>query len=129
MIFLLVVYFATMEEKYEIYPPKKRCGSPRGYASGAYYAMFYVAQALLWSRGVSFSKHSAVIARFGQEFAKTKKLDPIYHRYLRDGFETRQIADYGVTEDITRKQASELIRHAGKFLREARAFLRKSKLE
>ncbi|MDZ7404302.1 MAG: hypothetical protein ONB41_09380, partial [candidate division KSB1 bacterium] len=31
MIFLLVVYFATMEEKYEIYPPKKRCGSPRGY--------------------------------------------------------------------------------------------------
>jgi uncharacterized protein (UPF0332 family) len=96
-------------------------------ASRAYYAMFYVAQALLWSSGVSFSKHSAVIARFGQEFAKTKKLDPIYHRYLRDGFEKRQIADYGATEDITRRQASELILHARKFLREAKTFLRQSK--
>ena len=96
-------------------------------ASRAYYAMFYVAPALLWSRGVSFSKPSAVIARFGQEFAKTKRLDPIYHRYLRAGFEKRQIADYGITEDITREQASELIRHANQFLREARAFLRQSK--
>lgn len=95
-------------------------------ASLAYYAMFYVAQALLWSRGLTFAKHSGVIARFGQEFAKTKLLDPIYHRYLREGFEIRQIADYGVTEDITRKQASELIRHASQFLREARAFLRHS---
>jgi uncharacterized protein (UPF0332 family) len=98
-------------------------------ASRAYYAMFYVAQALLFERGLTFSKHSAVIARFGQEFAKTKKLDPIYHRYRRDGFETRQIADYGVTEDITRKQASNLIQQANKFLREAKVYLWKTELE
>lgn len=32
----------------------------------AYYAMFYVAEAFLEGEGLSFSKHSAVIAAFGQ---------------------------------------------------------------
>jgi uncharacterized protein (UPF0332 family) len=72
-------------------------------ASRAYYAMFYTAQALLLSHGFSFSKHQAVISRFGQEFSKTKKFDSIYHRYLIDGFKIRNIADYGITEDIDHK--------------------------
>ncbi len=38
--------------------------------SRAYYAMFYTAQAFLLGRERRFSKHSAVIAAFGQEFAK-----------------------------------------------------------
>ncbi|MDP2976730.1 MAG: HEPN domain-containing protein [Anaerolineales bacterium] len=45
-------------------------------ASRAYYAMFYVAQALLLSKGLSFSSHSAVIAAFGKEFAKTNTMNP-----------------------------------------------------
>jgi uncharacterized protein len=40
-------------------------------ASRAYYSLFYTAEALLLSRGLSFSSHSAVIANFGKEFAKT----------------------------------------------------------
>jgi uncharacterized protein (UPF0332 family) len=40
-------------------------------ASRAYYAMFYLAEALLHSRDLSFSSHSAVIAAFGKEFLKT----------------------------------------------------------
>ena len=39
--------------------------------SRAYYAMFYVAEALLLEHGLSFSSHSAVSANFGKEFAKT----------------------------------------------------------
>ncbi len=37
-----------------------------------YYAMFYLAEALLLTKGLRFSKHSAVIAAFGEHFAKTK---------------------------------------------------------
>jgi uncharacterized protein (UPF0332 family) len=33
--------------------------------SRAYYAMFYVAEAFLEGEGLSFSRHSAVIAAFG----------------------------------------------------------------
>lgn len=45
-------------------------------ASRAYYSMFYTAEALLLSRGKSFSSHSAVIAAFEKEFSKTRDLDP-----------------------------------------------------
>ena len=58
-------------------------------AARAYYAMFYAAQALLLERGLSFSSHSAVIAAFGREFAKTEMLDPKLHRYLLDAQDLR----------------------------------------
>ena len=38
--------------------------------SRAYYSMFYIAEAFLEGEELSFSKHSAVIAAFGREFAK-----------------------------------------------------------
>ena len=37
--------------------------------SRAYYTMFYVAEALLLGQGRSFSKHSAVLAAFGEHLA------------------------------------------------------------
>jgi uncharacterized protein (UPF0332 family) len=36
----------------------------------SYYAMFYTAEAVLLTKNLSFSKHSAVIAAFGKEFVK-----------------------------------------------------------
>ncbi|HEY9737609.1 MAG TPA: HEPN domain-containing protein [Trichocoleus sp.] len=52
--------------------------------SRAYYAMFYVAEALLNYEGLAFSSHSAVIGAFGQHFAKTGKVPAELHRYLID---------------------------------------------
>jgi uncharacterized protein (UPF0332 family) len=50
--------------------------------SRAYYAMFYVAQAFLSGEGLSFSKHSAVIAAFGQHFCKDRtcahRVSPVF---------------------------------------------------
>lgn len=45
-------------------------------ASRAYYAMFYLPEVLLMRKGLSYSSHSAVIAAFGKEFAKTGELSP-----------------------------------------------------
>jgi len=39
-------------------------------ASRAYYTMFYIAEAFLWSKGLSFSSHAAVVSAFGREIAK-----------------------------------------------------------
>ena len=51
--------------------------------SRSYYAMFYAARALLIRDRVTVgSKHSAVIAAFGREYAKTGKIDPRYIRCL-----------------------------------------------
>jgi len=49
-------------------------------AAQSYYRMFYLVEALLHSKGLTFSSHSAVIAAFGKEFAKTAILDPDFHR-------------------------------------------------
>ena len=45
-------------------------------AGRAYYAMFYIAEALLNELGLQLDKHSSVHAAFGKHFAKTKILDP-----------------------------------------------------
>lgn len=37
----------------------------------SYYSMFYIAEAFLLGEGLAFSKHSSVIATFGQKFIKT----------------------------------------------------------
>jgi uncharacterized protein (UPF0332 family) len=63
--------------------------------SRAYYAMFYAATALLHSRDIAVSKHSAVISQVGQHFVKTGKIEAHLHRALIDAFDQRQTADYG----------------------------------
>jgi uncharacterized protein (UPF0332 family) len=39
--------------------------------SRAYYAMFYAAEALLFSRGLTFARHTGVIAAFNQHFVRS----------------------------------------------------------
>lgn len=46
-------------------------GIPGFAASRAYFATFALAQAYLLGQELSFSRHSAVIAAFGQHFAKS----------------------------------------------------------
>ncbi|MBF8286066.1 MAG: hypothetical protein HW378_4981, partial [Anaerolineales bacterium] len=92
-------------------------------ASRAYYALFYVAEALLLERGLSYSSHSAVIAAFGREFARTGDLDPRFHRYLIDAQDLRQVGDYGTGGNVTADQVDELLRWTPDFIVAAEGFL------
>jgi uncharacterized protein (UPF0332 family) len=91
-------------------------------ASRAYYAMFYIAQALLLSKDMSFSSHSAVIAAFGKEFAKTKLLNPEFHRQLMDAQDKRNIGDYGMIGSIEDEEAQEILDWSKKFLKAAEKY-------
>jgi len=84
-------------------------------AGRAYYAMFYAAEALLFERGLEFSKHSGVHAAFGKHFAKSGEMNAKYHRYLLEAFESRLEADYGVEIDIGSDAVRELIERAIEF--------------
>jgi uncharacterized protein (UPF0332 family) len=90
-------------------------GYARFAASRAYYTMFYLAEALLLGKGLSFSKHSAVIAAFGQHFAKTGLVPGKYHQFLISGMETKQIGDYSL-EEIDDSEADLQITRAEEFL-------------
>lgn len=90
----------------------------------AYYAMFYVAEALLYNEfDLKLNQHGQVIAAYGKNFAKSKELDPKYHRWLRDGFDNRISGDYGVDTGIGEQMAAAMINQAHEFLVAAREYL------
>ena len=98
-------------------------GDPESAAGRAYYAMFYVAEALLHERDLRFRKHGGVHAAFGEHFAKAGLLDAKYHRWLLAAFEKRLTADYEVGELIESQEVAALIQQAREFLQEAQRYL------
>ena len=84
--------------------------------SRAYYAMFYIAEALLLTKNLRFSKHSGVHAAFGQYFAKTGEVDPKLHRILLETFDVRGAADYDYMKEITKKLAKQVLKDARYFV-------------
>ena len=99
-----------------------RDGFPGFAASRAYYSMFYVAQALLLSKDMSFSSHAAVIAAYGKEFAKTKLLNPEFHRLLLEAQDKRNIGDYGMIGGIDDTDAQEILGWSKKFMKAAEKY-------
>lgn len=100
-----------------------RDGFPDFAAARAYYAMFYVAGALLAHRGQSFSSHSSVISAFGREFAKPARMDPKFHRWLIGAQNFRNVGDYGVEAHVSEEQAELACGWAEEFIRAAEELL------
>jgi uncharacterized protein (UPF0332 family) len=93
-------------------------------ASRGYYAMFYIAEALLLRRGLHFSKHSAVIAAYGKEYSSTNDLDPKFHDYMIKAQAVRLLGDYDHTEIVTGDNANQILAWAGEFLAAAKKYLK-----
>lgn len=91
-------------------------GYPSYAAARAYYAMFYTAEAFLEGKGMSFSKHSAVISAFGREFVRSGKVPADYHRYLIEAQGLRHLGDYSPRSSVSREEALEQIERAEQFL-------------
>jgi len=92
--------------------------------SRAYYAMFYVAEALLLSKGLAYSKHSAVIAAFGREFARAGVMSLEFHAHLRAASEARNISDYQLASHLTEEEATQHISRAERLLAAGWEFLK-----
>ncbi len=91
--------------------------------SRAYYTMFYCAEALLFAKDLSFSKHSAVIAAFGKEFVKMGLLSKKFHKYILEAFEDRLSGDYDIISTITKEKNEETLKKAKEFLKETKKYL------
>ncbi len=84
--------------------------------SRAYYTMFYVTEAFLLGQGLSFSKHSAVLAAFGERFTKPGLVPPQFHKYLLDGEDSRHVGDYDLGPGLSEGEAAVQIGRAQEFL-------------
>jgi uncharacterized protein (UPF0332 family) len=100
-----------------------RDGDHDAAVSRAYYAMFYLAEALLLSKNLAFSSHAATIAAFGKEFAKTGALPAELHAYIREAAEARNMGDYQVDSRLNPETASRHIQRAQQFLLKTEHFL------
>ena len=92
----------------------------------AYYAMFYIAQALLNEKDLRFSKHGGVHGAFGKNFVKTGLFDPKYHRWLLDSFDQRIIGDYSIEAIFSASEARKIIKQSQEFLKKAQQYLEKN---
>ena len=91
--------------------------------SRAYYAMFYVAEAALITKGMTFTSHKAVISAFGQYFVKTGIFDKRMGRDLNIIFGERQLGDYESNFSISKDNARRTFESARVFVDQITAWL------
>jgi len=82
----------------------------------AYYAIFYAANALLATKGISRSKHSGVIAAFREYFVKTGHIEAEYSRIYERVMGDRHVSDYDVEAFVELEQARIDLDDAGRFV-------------
>lgn len=92
-------------------------------ASRLYYALFYMVEALLLSKGLSFSKHAAVISAFYEHFVKTKIFPKKMHQLLHAMFNLRQEGDYLADIIPTKEMIKEHLRNSENFIVECKKYL------
>lgn len=90
--------------------------------SRAYYAMFYVVEALLLNRGLSFSSHSGVITLFGEHFIKTGIFPREMGRELNRAYQKRQLSDYEYNLVITKAEADQLLAASIAFVEQVKTY-------
>ena len=93
-------------------------------AAQSYYTIFYLIEALLLSKGLRFSSHSALIASYGKEFANTGVLDPKFHRYIVVAQKRRETGHYNAEPVITDEQALESFQWAEEFMQAVKDYLK-----
>lgn len=84
--------------------------------SRAYYAMFYVARALLKQDGITPKTHSGLRNQFGLHFVKEGNLPTRFADMLNDAEELRALAEYAEERVITREDAEVTLRDANEFV-------------
>ena len=89
----------------------------------AYYAVFYIAEALLNEKDLRFSKHGTVHGAFAQYYIKTKIFDEKYHKLLTGAFRRRMLGDYEELTRFSSEEVSGVLEQAWDFLKLAKDYL------
>ena len=91
--------------------------------SRCYYAMFFMVEALLLTKGLTASSHKGVLGLYGQHFVKTGIFGRESGKALSEAYDKRLIGDYGVGLSLTTEETTELLRTAHAFVKQAKVYL------
>ena len=89
----------------------------------AYYCLFHAMRAVLALDGVDFKKHSAVIARFGQDYLKTDRVPRSFGTLIATASLIRNRSDYEDFYACSIEDTEKLIVGAESFLSVIKAYL------
>jgi len=93
-------------------------------SSRAYYAVFYLLQAVLLIKDLTFSKHSAVISTFNRHFVKTGVFPKEFGQKIDRLFRDRQIGDYDYEVVISDEESQEDVIDAEKIAKSLEEWLK-----
>lgn len=88
----------------------------------AYYAMFHVARALLYSRGCREKSHRALLLAVKELFVKQGELEEKFTRSFEDAMDLREEADYGL--EFSESGAERVIEDAEDFVSKVKQILK-----
>jgi uncharacterized protein (UPF0332 family) len=94
-------------------------------ASRCYYAMFFLAEAVLLTRGLKASSHKGVISLFGEHFVKTGIFERELGKALSDAYDKRLIGDYGVGFAVVEREAEDMLRTSQDFVKKLKDHLKR----
>ena len=83
-----------------------------------YYAVYYMASALLLDKGLKTKTHAGVIHLLGANFIAEGILDKSYGRLFSRLYELRQAGDYDDMYDATKEEVEPYFDIAEKFIRD-----------
>jgi uncharacterized protein (UPF0332 family) len=99
-------------------------GRHRSAANRLYYAAFYAAVAVLLTKRLEYSKHSAVIAFFDKELIRTGVLPKEYSRTLHRAFNERQQDDYMPFVEMDPDELKELLEEVRDMVKGISAYIK-----
>ncbi|MBI5442216.1 MAG: HEPN domain-containing protein [Deltaproteobacteria bacterium] len=91
--------------------------------SRSYYVLFYAVLALLATKELGTSKHSAAISLFDREFMRTGDLPRDLSSWIHEAFRKRLEADYAVRPHIVPEQTETVLNEAKAFLAAVKEYL------
>lgn len=88
-----------------------------------YYAVYYMASALLLDKGISAKTHAGTIHLLGQKIINEGMLDKSYGRLFSRLYELRQAGDYDDMFDATEQEVKPYIDKVSAFLEDAKGHI------
>ena len=122
------VYMQYAQEMMEVAKENLDNNRVNSACNRAYYGVFYAASALLFSKGKTFGKHSAVMVAFRQYFIKTGEFEKKWSDDYEFIMDNRHAADYDLYDPIDPEDAVLVLAKAQAFVEEVKKWLQKQNL-
>lgn len=88
---------------------------PEGAVNRSYYSLFYLVQALNFTKGVAAKSHQGTIIQFNKNFIKTGVFEKKYNNTLQKSLDQRLVGDYEIGKRMTMEIANEIYSDAVDF--------------